>query len=145
MRESLHQSANRVTDKVAAQLKKDLPENLAYTTAEEANQMAYKSMSNGIYYPVVIVLYSVEVFLSIAITDIGPVFAWISLIAGTALSYYLPSMFVITGYNLFATHEYKDENRFWINVAKCNFVVGILSFLLSLSAVILGLPGVIPK
>ena len=107
--------------------------------------MAYKSMSNGIYYPVVIVLYSVEVFLSITIDNIGPVFAWISLIAGTALSYYLPSMFVITGYNLFASHEYRDENRFWINVAKCNFVVGILSFLLSLAAVILGLPGVISK
>jgi hypothetical protein len=65
--------------------------------------MAYKSMSKCIYYPAVILLYSVEVVLSIAIEDIGPVFAWIALIANTALSYYLPSMFILTGYKLFAS------------------------------------------
>ena len=76
---------------------------MAYVTAEEANQMAYKSMSKYIYFPVVIILYTCEVILSIAIDNIGPVFAWIALIANTALSYYLPSMFVITGYKLFAS------------------------------------------
>jgi len=69
--------------------------------------MAYKSMSKFIYYPVVIILYTVEVILSILIDDIGSVFAWIALIANTALSYYLPSMFVLTGYKLFASEQHQ--------------------------------------
>lgn len=65
--------------------------------------MAYKSMSKFIYFPVTLALYTVEVILSIVLSDIGPIFDWIALIAGTALSYYLPSMFLLTGYKLFAS------------------------------------------
>ena len=64
-------------------------------------------MSNWIYYPITISLYSIEVLLSIVLDDIGPIFAWIALIANTLLQYYLPSTFLLVGFKLFASKEYQ--------------------------------------
>jgi hypothetical protein len=54
--------------------------------------MAYKSMNPIIYYSVTIALYILEIYLSIIISDISDIFGFIGTIAGTSLSFFMPSI-----------------------------------------------------
>lgn len=67
--------------------------------------MAYKTMNPIIYYSVSILLYALEVFLSIVIKDISNVFNFIATIAGTSLSFFLPSAFYMVAIKKFGTDE----------------------------------------
>ena len=60
-------------------------------------------MNPVIYNVTALVLYVIEVFLGITLNNIGMIFGFIGTFAGTGLSYFLPSLFVIIGFNKFAT------------------------------------------
>lgn len=55
-------------------------------------KMAYKSMNPYIYYSVTILLFAIEIYLSIVIKDISKVFGFIGTFAGTSLSFFMPSI-----------------------------------------------------
>ena len=60
-------------------------------------------MNPVIYNITALILYVIEVALGILLSNIGMIFGFIGTFAGTGLSYFLPSLFVIIGFNKFAT------------------------------------------
>merc|ERR1711935_754977 len=102
-------------------------------------QMGYKSMNPAIYYSMTMVLYVLEIFLSIIIKDISQVFGFIGAIAGTSLSFFIPSILFSVGYSKFASERKKRKYR-WLNIAAwLNFIAGLGFFAFFLYADIIGL------
>ena len=97
---------SKVNPKVTEKVKAALPDDLTDFTSQEANSMAYKTMSPLIYYPVTVALYCVEVLLAILINNIGMVFGFIMTFAGTGLQFFIPSLFVIIGFKKFADYSF---------------------------------------
>jgi len=63
-------------------------------------------MSPWIYYSVTLSLYILEILAAIAISDIGNIFGFIGTIAGTSLSFFIPSILYLEGVKAFTTTEY---------------------------------------
>ena len=55
------------------------------------------------------------------------------------MSYFLPSLFVIFGFKLYGSNEYKEENKGWLKLANVYLVAGIMFFIVYLGNNILGL------
>ena len=53
----------------------------------------------SLYYPTSILLYALEIYLSIQIDSISTVFGFIGTIAGTSLSFFIPSVLFYKAYN----------------------------------------------
>ena len=96
-------------------------------------------MNPMIYYLVTISLYAIEVLLAILINNIGMVFGFIATFAGTGLSYFLPSMFVIMGFKKFGEAKFLKENHVWVTVSWINFIAGVFFFFMFLANNVLGL------
>ena len=96
-------------------------------------------MNPTIYYSLTVLLYIVEVALSILLDDIGQIFGFIGTFAGCGLQFFLPSLFVIVGLKTFATAEYREKNSIWNKSAYINFGVGVIIFFVFLANNILGI------
>ena len=81
-------------------------------------------MNPVLYYGITIGLYGVEIWLAIVIKDIGNVFGFIGTIAGTSLSFFIPSVIYCRAFNKFCLHE--DRTLYYIAIV--NFMVGIIFF-----------------
>ena len=102
-RKSLLKSDNTMrlsgkTQERKSEFQKNLPDDLSKMSVLEMNQLAYKTMNPIIYYVVTLVLYAVEVYLAIVVTNIGDVFGFIGTIAGTSLSFFIPSVLFCKSY-----------------------------------------------
>jgi hypothetical protein len=93
-------------------------------------------MNPFLYYTVSILLYGVEIWLAIVVSDIGNVFGFIGTIAGTSLSFFIPSVIYCKAFNKFAK---KDESKILYNIAILNFTVGLGFFGLLLYSNVLSL------
>ena len=114
---------------------------LSQMAGAELNQLAYKSMPLWIYVSTTILLYALEVYLSIVIDNIGNVFGFIGTIAGTSLSFFIPYVLFCRGYSMFASDSFMKENACLYRASVVNFIVGIGFFGLFLYANILSLQG----
>jgi F0F1-type ATP synthase assembly protein I len=140
-RKNLEKSTKSITPKDKAQIEKDLGGDLASVAGEHLNQLAYKSMNPAIYVVTTIGLYAVEIYLAIVVNDIGNVFGFIGTIAGTSLSFFIPSVLFCQGIKLFASERFKKRNSGLYTVSIVNFVIGIFFFGLFLYSNILSLQG----
>lgn len=59
-------------------------------------------MNPLIYVAVTLALYGVEIYLAIVVQDIGNVFGFIGTIAGTSLSFFIPSVVYCRAFNKYA-------------------------------------------
>jgi len=132
-RQSLQANLSKIDRKTVAQVEKDLPDNLNAVAAQDAMAMGYKSMSPTIYNGCTLGLYAVEVALGLAPMDIGPLFGFIGTFSGVGISYFLPSLFVIYGFKLFATDKFQRENSHYVKLAYLNFALGVFFFALFLA------------
>lgn len=105
VRQTLQSRISKVNPRVTQKVEEALPDDLNGVTAQEASGLAYKTMNPVIYNVTALVLYVIEVILGITISNIGMVFGFIGTFAGTGLSYFLPSLFVIIGFKKFATQQ----------------------------------------
>ena len=96
-------------------------------------------MNPLIYYFATFVLYSMEIWLAIVVNDIGNIFGFIGTIAGTSLSFFIPSVLFCKAFNMFASKRFKQKNRQLFVLSIANFVVGIGFFGLFLYSNILSL------
>lgn len=98
-------------------------------------------MNPILYYGGTMALYGLEIFLSIIVKDIGQVFGFIGAIAGTSLSFFIPSLLFTLGYYKFTNEETKEKYK-CLNIASMiNFVAGLGFFAFFLFADIKGLEG----
>ena len=103
-------------------------------SADDLNTLAYKTMNPLVYYVVTMLIYLIEVFLSIKVDSIGTVFSFIATFAGTGLCFLIPSTLFSMGYWKFASQEYKDDNKCFQVLSLINFGAGFLFFGLFLYA-----------
>ena len=75
---------------------------------QDLNQLAYKSMNSFTYYSVTFALFIVEVIMAILIKDISVVFSFIGTIAGTSLSFFIPSAFFMRAMTLYADDDMRE-------------------------------------
>ena len=96
-------------------------------------------MSPFLYYLTSIILYGLEVFLAILINDIGNVFGFIGTIAGTSLSFFIPSALFMLALKQFGDLDTKRENNtlWWVSLV--NAIVGVGLFVVFLYSNILSL------
>ena len=73
--------------------------------------MAYKTMNPWIYYLATFALYGLEIYLSIVIDDIGEIFGFIGTIAGTSLSFFIPSVLFCRAFSMFASSRFKTYHK----------------------------------
>ena len=93
-------------------------------------------MNPILYVGITLALYGVEIWLSIVVQDIGNVFGFIGTIAGTSLSFFIPSVVYCRAFNKFAA---KGQDKCLYNVAILNFIVGLGFFGLLLYSNVLSL------
>lgn len=105
----------------------------------QAEKIGYKTMNPVIYYSGTLVLYVIEVWLSIIIKSIAQVFGFIGAFAGTSLSFFIPSILFTIGYRRFATNIQLEEMKKLNRVSIINFIIGIFFFGFFLYACIIGL------
>ena len=71
-------------------------------SGQEAAALGYKSMNPFIYNVCIVILYITEVALGLSGIEIGSLFGFIGTFSGVGISYFLPSLFLLRGYTLFA-------------------------------------------
>ena len=96
-------------------------------------------MNGYIYYPTTLILFILEVYLSIQVDSIAIVFGFIGTIAGTSLSFFIPSVLYFKAYNRYATVNEMKEYRYMYLGSILNFVIGIGFFLLFLYSDVLSI------
>ena len=102
---------------------------------KEEERNSYKNMNPLLYIAISLALYGVEIWLAIVVQDIGNVFGFIGTIAGTSLSFFIPSVIYCKAFNKYA----KNESRTLYNISILNFLVGIAFFGLLLYSNVLSL------
>ena len=112
---------------------------MSMVPSNKVQKLAYKSMNPKIYLGATLFLYVVEIYLSILIDDLGNIFGFIGTIAGTSLPYFIPSVLFYKAYHLYGSDIYKEKNKWYLTIAKVNFVVGILLFFIFLYSNIISL------
>ena len=140
-RDGLMKSQRSVKDRVRKAVERNTPDDVSMHSSQKLNQLAYKSMNPVIYYLATFVLYAMEIWLSIVVDDIGNIFGFIGTIAGTSLSFFIPSVLFCKAFNMFASKRYKQQNRRLFVFSIVNFVLGIGFFGLFLYSNILSLQG----
>lgn len=68
---------------------------MSHMSAAVAQRLAYKEMSNTIYYPVTILFYAVIVFLGILIQDIEIIFNFVGAISVSCVAFLVPGYFYL--------------------------------------------------
>lgn len=96
-------------------------------------------MNPCIYYSATLILYAAEIYMAIAVSDIGDVFGFIGTIAGTSLSFFIPSIMFCFAFTKFANASYKQRFGNLNLISITNGVIGIAFFALFLYANILSL------
>ena len=89
-------------------------------------------MNKWISHPTTLFLFVLEVYISIQVDSIAVVFGFIGTIAGTSLSFFIPSVVYIKAYNRYASTYEKEKYRFVYLGSIINFIIGIGCFLLFL-------------
>ena len=98
---------------------------MSVVSIDEANNLAYKSMNSGLYYIFTFLLYALEVYLSIVVDDISKVFGYIGTVAGTSLSFFIPSVLFCMGFSMFGSAKYRQAHKGWYVVSILNFILGL--------------------
>ena len=101
-RQSLQANLGKVARETLAAVQKDLPDNLQEVSGQEAAALGYKSMNPFIYNVCIVILYITEVAFGLSGIEIGSLFGFIGTFSGVGISYFLPSLFLLRGYTLFA-------------------------------------------
>ena len=102
----------------------------------QAEKIGYKTMNPLLYYLGALLLYAIEVWLSIEIKSIAQIFGFIGAFAGTSLSFFIPSILFSVGYRKFT----KEDTLSNLNkISILNFALGIFFFVFFLYACIVGL------
>ena len=91
-------------------------------------------MNRGLYIGVTLILYALEIYLAIIVNDIGNVFGFIGTIAGTSLSFFIPSVVYYKAFNRYS-EDNDPKTLYYIGIA--NFILGVASFGLFLYANVL--------
>ena len=89
-------------------------------------------MNPVIYNACTVVLYVLEVFLGLSGIEIGSLFGFIGTFSGVGISYFLPSLFLLRGYTLFAPED-RSKNGGYVCAAYINFLLGVIFFFLFLA------------
>lgn len=105
-----------------------LPKNLNSLPSNKLTALAYKSMSNWIYYSVTVALFALQLYLAIVLTDLGDIFGFVGTFSATSLCYFNPSLLFIIAVKDYATRYYKDDHRGWIVTAYVNLALGLVCF-----------------
>mmetsp|Transcript_32095 Transcript_32095/g.49076 ORF Transcript_32095/g.49076 Transcript_32095/m.49076 type:complete len:96 (+) Transcript_32095:1376-1663(+) len=82
-------------------------------------------MNPGIYYVATFLLYGIEIWLSALGINISVVFGYIGTIAGTSLSFFIPSWVFCAGLKMFGSEEERRKQSCWYTISILNFVLGI--------------------
>lgn len=141
VRMSLRASTIRTREKHAEKIERDLPRDfiLNTMTQQEVSRLAYKSMDARIYYGASIILYALEVYLSIIVTNLSDIFNFIGTVAGSNLSFFIPSVLFIRAFHSFASTRFKARHKTLYRLAIGNFLAGIALFALFLYSNVLSL------
>ena len=134
LRESLKQSINKIDPAVKKTIDKAQPVETDNVSASDMNTLAYKTMPSWIYLSVTVAIYVSEIALAILIDDIGNVFNFIVTFAGSGLCFWIPSLLFQRGYTLYASEEYKAQNKCIYIASWINFFMGFFFFGLFLYA-----------
>jgi len=99
--------------------------------------MAYKDMNYGLYLAVTLILYAAEMVGSIYIKDIEMIFNFVSAIAMTFLSFWLPGGFYLMAEKKFGTAETRSV---WKHNASIIFIfLGFINCIAGLFAAVLNI------
>ena len=93
---------SRVSTNVKSVIEAALPDDLGDINAQEATELAYKTMNPAIYYSVTVILYACEIFVATQGIPVGKVFGIIAAFSGNTMSFFLPGLFVVCGFKKFA-------------------------------------------
>ena len=100
--------------------------------------MAYKDMNYGLYLAVTLILYAAEMVGSIYIKDIEMIFNFVSAIAMTFLSFWLPAGFYLMAEKKFGTAETRsvwkhNTSIIFILLGFINCIAGLFAAVLNIS------------
>lgn len=132
-------SSMAVNPKFRETIEKDLPQNLEGMDSRKLQALAYKSMDKRIYVGVTLLLYALEVSLSIIVNDLGDIFGFVGTLSATSLCYFLPSILFCRAFKIFASDFFKIDHKGWYITSVINFLIGLVMFSLFLYSNILSL------
>lgn len=101
-----------------------LPEKLSLVPPQKLQALAYKTMDQRIYIGATIVMYIIEITMSIIVTDLGAVYGFVGTLSATSLCYFIPSILFIKAYNEYATEHFKRDHKYWYIVSIINLIFG---------------------
>ena len=101
--------------------------------------MAYKDMNYTKYIIVTVLLYGLEVTLSIFLHDIGDIFGFMSAISISCLAFIFPGLFFLLAERKFASDELKRKNKALRIEAWCLAILGLFMFIFLMTTNIIGL------
>jgi hypothetical protein len=96
-------------------------------------------MNNLYYYLSTLVLFGLEVFLAIVLTDIGNIFNFLSAVTTTFLGFLFPAFFFIYGEKKFPNKKLQNENGIHRFMAYIHIFLGIMIFIISITSNIISI------
>lgn len=101
-----------------------LPKDLGSVPAQKLQTLAYKTMDRRISIGATLLMYVIELYCAIAVTNLGDVYGFVGTFSATSLCYFIPSLFFYRAYKLHATEHFKNEHRGLYIASACNFIFG---------------------
>ena len=68
---------------------------MSHISAAVAQRLAYKDMSNGMYYTCTIIFYGIALVGAISIPDVAIVFDFVSAISVSSIAFFIPATFYL--------------------------------------------------